>query len=44
MLEDVHEKVNNKFDQEWELKIEDFAQEQQNGPERPLTNGSGQLS
>jgi len=28
MLEDVHDKVNNKFDKEWELKIEDFAQEQ----------------
>ena len=26
MLEDVHEKVNNKFDKEWGLKIEDFAQ------------------
>ena len=26
MLEDVHEKANNKFDKEWELKIENFAQ------------------
>jgi len=28
MLEDVHEKVNNKFAKEWELKMGDFAEEQ----------------
>jgi bla regulator protein blaR1 len=28
MLEDVQNKVNGKFDKEWELKVEDFAQEQ----------------
>ena len=28
MLEDVHDKVNSKFDKEWELKMEDFAEEQ----------------
>lgn len=29
MLEDVQNKVNSKFDKEWELKVEDFAQEQE---------------
>ena len=28
MLEDVQDKVNSKFDKEWELKMEDFAEEQ----------------
>ena len=29
MLEDMQNKVNSKFDKEWELKVEDFAQEQE---------------
>ena len=45
MLEDVHEKVNSKFDKEWELKIENFAQEQAEWARSLLLiNGNGKLS
>ena len=43
MLEDVHEKVNSKFDKEWELKIEDFAQEQAAWAKAVEINGNGKL-